>query len=394
MAIRSEINEDVLPAQEGEFAPLLLTEETSIWPPVVLAPMAGVTNPPFRRLCRQMGAGLYVAEMVHSRGLADRNARSLKMASFAADESFRSLQIFGADPTEMAAATSFLVEEVGVDHIDINMGCPVRKITGRGCGSALPARPRLMGKVLSAVVRAAGEIPVTTKIRLGLDDDRLTWRDALQATTDSGCRWMGVHGRTAQDHYGGLARWDEIAKVKEASSIPILGNGDIWECWDALRMMRQTGCDGVIIGRGCLGRPWLFRELAQVFNGQEPDAPPSLGEVTSLLLDHARLLVEYFGDRKGILEMRKWCTWYTKGFEGSAGIRQRLQHIDSLDQMAEILAEMDPSLTFPQTALRVIRGKRGGDGRQVHLPHQWLESEEEGGAPPAQHSAAVPWSGG
>ncbi len=394
MALRSEINADVPVAAPGEFAPLPLTNAVSLWPPVVLAPMAGVTNPPYRSLCRRMGAGLYVAEMVHSRGLSERNARTVGMASFADDEPIRSIQIFGADPSDMADAARFLVEEVGVDHIDINMGCPVRKVTGRGSGSALPARPKLMGAVLTAVVRAAGEVPVTTKIRLGLDDDRHTWADALAATTDAGCRWMGVHARTAQAGYSGQADWDWIARITEQATIPILGNGDIWECWDALRMMRATGCDGVIIGRGCLGRPWLFRELAQVFDGTEPADPPALGEVLGVVFEHAELLVEYFGETKGILEMRKWCSWYTKGFPGSAVVREGLQHIDTLVDMRRWLSHLDPDIPFPARALRVPRAKRGHSQDKVHLPHGWLEQEDGESPPPGADSPAVSWSGG
>ncbi len=393
MSLRSEINADVDVARDGEFTPLRLSDTLSVWPPVVLAPMAGVTNPPYRSLCRQRGAGLYVAEMVHAVGLGTRNPKSLQLASFAPDEPVRSIQIFGSDPESMGDAARFLVEEVGAHHIDINMGCPVRKVTGRGCGSALPMRPTLMREVIAAVVRGAGGAPVTTKIRLGVDDEHITWRDALEVSAGEGCSWMGVHARTAKQLYSGSADWSAITEIKSVATIPILGNGDIWEAWDALRMMRQTGCDGVIIGRGCLGRPWLFSELAAVFDGREPADPPNLGEVMVLMREHAELLVAYFGERKAMLEMRKWSAWYTKGFAGAARVRDRLQRIDSFDDLDTALRELDPEAPFPTTALRMGRGKRGGSQSTVHLPHGW-EQLSQLERPAAEHSAAVKDSGG
>ncbi len=386
MSLRSPLNADVPVAAPSEFAPLHLSPSISIWPPVVLAPMAGVTNPPFRALCRRMGAGLYVAEMLHVRGLTEGNAKTLKLASFGADEDVRSIQIFGADPQEMADATRFLVTELGAQHVDVNMGCPVRKITARGGGSALPARPALMRQVLAAVVRAAGDVPVTTKIRLGLDEDTITWPDAVRAAAGEGCRWIGVHARTAAQLYGGHARWEELARVKDlartlpappgcdpARGFPVLGNGDVWESWDALRLLRQTGCDGVIIGRGCLGRPWLFRELAAVFEGCEPEDPPALGEVLGILREHAGLLYDFLGEPHAMRELRKWCGWYLKGFDGSVVVRDALQRVRSLVELDAGLARLDPGQAFPVRALRVARAKRGGGQDGVHLPQGWLD---------------------
>ena len=375
VSLRSQVNVAVQLARPGEFAPLQLSPSLPIWPPVVLAPMAGVTNPPYRSLCRRQGAGLYVAEMLHARGLAERNAKTVGLASFGADEAVRSIQIFGADPVAMGEATRFLVQELGVHHIDINMGCPVRKVTSKGGGSALPARPALMRQCLRAVVSAAGDVPVTAKTRLGIDDERLTWFDAVTACADEGIAWLGVHARTAAQHYAGQARWNVLGEIKAAATIPILGNGDIWEAFDALRMMRATGVDGVIIGRGCLGRPWLFRELADVFDGREPAAPPNLGAVLDVLREHARLLAGFFGERKGMLEVRKWCTWYTKGFAGSAQVRAALQHIETLDQLERGLSALDPELAFPASALRVARGKSGGEQEHVALPKGWLDKD-------------------
>ncbi|MFT7465187.1 MAG: nifR3 family TIM-barrel protein [Pseudohongiellaceae bacterium] len=373
MPTRSQINADVPLAAPGEFAPLSLGEKISVWPPVVLAPMAGVTNPPYRSLCRRQGAGLYVAEMLHARGLAERDQRTVSMASFGDDETVRSIQIFGSDPVAMGGATEYLVEELGVHHVDINMGCPVRKVTARGGGSALPARPQLMARCLAAVVKAAGSVPVTVKMRLGLDDEHFTWQDAVDIAADEGAKWIGVHARTAAQLYSGNARWEVLGDIKARARLPVLGNGDIWESFDALRMMRSTGVDGVIIGRGCLGRPWLFRELADVFEGREPAEPPSLGEVLKILREHGRLLVDFFGERKGVLELRKWCAWYTKGFPNSSQARNALQRIESLAAMDELLAGMDPSLPFPQKALRISRGKRGGSQEKVALPPSWLD---------------------
>ncbi len=386
MSLRSAVNADVPVASPGEFRPLSLAEDLAVWPPVVLAPMAGVTNPPYRTLCRAQGAGLYVAEMVHARGLAEGDAKTLGLASFDDAEDVRSIQIFGADPPAMESAARFLVEEVGADHIDINMGCPVRKVTSRGGGSALPARPALMREVVASTVRGAGGKPVTVKTRLGLDDDHMTWQDAVDVAAGEGARWIGVHARTAAQLYSGKARWELLADIKDRSTIPVLGNGDVWEAFDALRMMRATGCDGVIIGRGCLGRPWLFRELADVFEGNEPADPPRLGDVLRILLEHAGLLVEFFGERKGVLELRKWCSWYTKGFPGAADVRKGLQTIASLEEMRGYLAQLDPDLPFPEKALRMSRAKRGGSQDKVSLPPGWLDLgareavEQRGGA--------------
>jgi nifR3 family TIM-barrel protein len=226
--------------------------------------------------------------------------------------------------------------------------------------------------VLAAVVRAAGSVPVTVKVRIGLDDEHITWPQAVDIAADEGAAWFGMHARTSKALYSGKAQWDEIARLKERARLPILGNGDIWEAFDALRMMRHTGCDGVIIGRGCLGRPWLFRELAEVFAGAEPSDPPNLGEVLLILREHAGLLVEFFGERKGVLEMRKWCAWYTKGFDGAASVRKGLQRINSLDEMDRWLEELDPDVPFPREALRLGRGKRGGSQPRVSLPEGWL----------------------
>src|SRR5690606_30077985 len=270
---QSPINRDVPPAAEGEFAALQLGP-LRVWPPVVLAPMAGVTNYPFRALCRRFGAGLYVSEMITARPLVEGNQKTLRLADFGPDETPRSLQLYGVNPHYVNGAVRRLVGEGRVDHIDMHFGCPVPKVTRRGGGSAIPVKPRLLAAIVRAAVQAAGsngqQVPVTIKFRLGIDDELITFRDAGRVGEEEGCAAVGLHARTAAQLYDGVARWEHIGEMKSVVRIPVLGNGDIWEAQDALLMMRTTGCDGVIVGRGCLGRPWLFRDLADVFQGRTP----------------------------------------------------------------------------------------------------------------------------
>ncbi len=262
---RSPLNRDVPPARQGEFRPVAIGP-FSVWPPVVLAPMAGVTNPPFRTLCRHYGAGLYVSEMITARALVEGNRKTLLLASFDPAETTRSLQLYGTDPHYVGEAVRFLVGEGRIDHLDMNFGCPVRKVTSKGGGAAIPLKPRLLRNIVRAAVQAAGLVPVTIKFRIGIDERYHTHLEAGRIAQEEGCAAVALHARTAAQLYDGEARWDEIARLKQAvTRIPVLGNGDIWEAEDALRMMRATGCDGVVVGRGCLGRPWLFRDLADVF---------------------------------------------------------------------------------------------------------------------------------
>jgi len=388
---RSELNAGVAVARPGEFAPLGIGP-LQVDPPVVLAPMAGVTNAPFRRLCRRFGAGLYVSEMITARALVERNRRTLQLAGFAPDEKPRSLQLYGVDPHYVGEAVSFLVGEGRVDHIDLNFGCPVRKVTRRGGGAAIPLKPRLLRNIVRAAVARAGDVPVTIKFRLGVDDAHPTFRDAGRIGADEGCAAVALHARTAAQLYDGEAEWDAIAELKAAvPEIPVLGNGDVWEAWDALRMMRQTGCDGVVVGRGCLGRPWLFRDLADVFAGREPASPPRLGEITPLMLDHAELLVDWVGEGAGIRSFRKHAAWYTKGFKGSARLRQRLTRAETFAELAGLLEDVDGDEPFPAHALRVPRGKSGGRQR-VALPDGYLDELDDATPPPAE--AEDPASGG
>src|SRR2546426_8711181 len=293
---QSVVNRDVRPAKSGEFAALRVGPIT-VWPPVVLAPMAGVTNYPFRAVCRRFGAGLYVSEMINARPLVDGQGKTLKLADFGPDESPRSLQLYGTDPYYVAEAVKRLVDEGRIDHLDMNFGCPVPKVTRKGGGAAIPVRPNLLRNIVRAAVSNAQNIPVTIKFRMGINADYLTFLTAGRVAEDEGCAAVGLHARTAAQLYHGHASWDAIAELKQAVKIPVLGNGDIWEAEDALRMMRQTHCNGVIVGRGCLGRPWLFRDLADVFNGCEPLDPPHFGEVLEIMFRHAQRLSDWFGER-------------------------------------------------------------------------------------------------
>ncbi|MCH2110335.1 MAG: tRNA dihydrouridine synthase DusB [Polyangiaceae bacterium] len=371
---KSDLNKDVPPASEGEFQPLQLGN-LEVWPPVVLAPMAGVTNYPFRSLCRHYGAGLYVSEMITARPLVEGREKTLRLADFGADESPRSLQLYGVDPHYVGKAVERLVGEGKVDHIDMNFGCPVRKVTRKGGGSALPLRTTLLRNIIRSAVRAAepAKVPVTIKFRLGINDELFTWKDAGTIGEDEGCAAVGLHARTAAQLYDGEARWEKIGELKQLLKIPVLGNGDIWEAADALRMMRQTGCDGVIVGRGCLGRPWLFRDLAAVFQGKEPQNPPSLGEVGEVMVEHASLLADWIGEGPALRAFRRHATWYTKGFRGSAKARARFMKVSSMEELKEVVASLQQDQPFPPEAMRVPRGKTSGT-QTVSLPEGILEN--------------------
>jgi nifR3 family TIM-barrel protein len=386
-----EQNRDVLPAAENEFAPVSIGP-LRVWPPVLLAPMAGITNYPFRALCRDFGAGLYVSEMITARALVERNAKTLKLSGFNPEEEPRSLQLYGTDPRYVGEAVAWLVGENRVDHIDMNFGCPVRKVTRKGGGAAIPARPRLLARIVRAAVQNAGSVPVTIKFRLGIDDAVSTFLDAGHVGEEEGCAAVALHARSAAQLYDGEANWEAIAELKQAvRSIPVLGNGDIWEAGDALRMMRTTGCDGVVVGRGCLGRPWLFRDLADIFDGRMPQTPPRFGEIATIMLRHAGLLVEWFGERIGVKSFRKQATWYTKGFPGSPRLRERLIRIETLADLEQALRSADPDAPFPPEAMRLKRGKKAGR-QTVALPEGYLD-DRLSDSPPGP-DAEVPVSGG
>jgi nifR3 family TIM-barrel protein len=360
--------------------PLTIGPYTSATP-VVLAPMAGITNPGFRRLCREQGGGFYVCEMITSRGLVERNPLTFQMIAFDADEYPRSLQLYGVDPVAMGRAVRMVVERDLADHIDMNFGCPVPKVTRRGGGAALPYKRRLFEAIVRASVANADGRPVTVKMRIGIDDERHTYLDAARRAADAGVAAVSLHARTAAQRYSGEADWSAIARLRDAlpAELPVLGNGDIFCADDALQMVATTGCDGVVVGRGCLGRPWLFGDLEAAFAGQPLPTPPDLGRVMATMRRHAELLCAHMGDYKGIRDMRKHIAWYLKGFPVGPEVRRRLGMVESLDELAELLGELDPGIPFPADA-EGPRGRQGSPGRVV-LPEGWLDDPDDAAVP-------------
>ena len=342
--------------------------------PVVLAPMAGITNAAFRRLAAEQGAGLYVCEMITSRGLVERQPKTLSMLVFDPLEQTRSVQLYGVDPRHVGDAVRILVGELGVHHVDFNFGCPVPKVTRKGGGAALPWKRDLLRAILTEAVRAADPygVPITMKTRMGIDRDHLTYLDAGTIAEDTGCAAIALHGRTADQHYSGTADWTAIAALKDHVGIPVLGNGDIWEAADAVRMMAETGCDGVVVGRGCLGRPWLFRHLAAVFTGQPIAEPPHLGEVAAMVRRHGELLAELLGEPRGLTDLRKHMAWYFKGFVVGGDVRAALGKVSSLDELDTLLTRIDTDQPFPASEVGVPRGRQGSP-RRVVLPEGWLD---------------------
>ncbi len=357
--------------------------------PVVLAPMAGVTNVAFRTLCRElerslMGtvSGLYVCEMVTARALVERHPGTLHMTAFAPEESPRSLQLYTVDPATTYAAAKMIVEENLADHIDMNFGCPVPKVTRRGGGAALPYKRRLFGQIVAAAVRATADadVPVTVKFRVGIDDAHHTHLDAGRIAEAEGAAAVALHARTAAQRYSGTADWAQIAALKEAvTTIPVLGNGDIFEARDALAMMAATGCDGVVIGRGCLGRPWLFAELSAAFTGAAAPTPPTLGEVAGIIRRHGELLAEHFGEDKGMRDIRKHIAWYLHGLPAGSALRRSLALVTTLDGLDELLARLDPTVPFPAAATGP-RGRQGSPAK-VALPEGWLTDPDDCAVP-------------
>jgi nifR3 family TIM-barrel protein len=350
-------------------------------PPVVLAPMAGVTNGPFRALCRRFGAGLYVSEMVTARALVEGNAKTWRMVA-RDGAGTHSVQLYGVDPATMGEAVRRLVGEAGVDHVDLNFGCPAPKVTRKGGGAALPAHPVLLGRVVAAAVQAACGVPVTIKFRMGLDDRCLTYLETGRIAAGEGVAAVALHARTAEQHYAGTADWSAIAALKQAvPGIPVLGNGDIWEAGDALAMLRATGCDGVVIGRGCLGRPWLFRDLADAFAGRTVAPAPALGEVAAVMRDHVRGLVAWFGPDRGAREMRKHVSWYLLGYPVGAQARQAFQTSGSLEEVEQVLDGLDATAALSTAEVPRPRGHSHGP-RRVVLPAGWLDDVTDPSPPP------------
>ena len=359
--------------------------------PVVLAPMAGITNPGFRRLCREQGAGFYVCEMITSRGLVERNPLTFRMIAFDADEHPRSLQLYGVDPATVGVAVRTVVDEGLADHVDLNFGCPVPKVTRRGGGAALPYKRRLFERIVNAAVGNAGRVPVTVKMRIGIDDEHRTHLEAGRIAAGAGVAAVALHARTASQRYSGTADWSEIARLRDSlpAELPVLGNGDIFSAADALAMVAETGCDGVVVGRGCLGRPWLFGDLEAAFAGRPLPTAPTLGQVATTLRRHAELLRDHMGRDKGIRDVRKHIAWYLKGFAVGSETRRRLGLVGSLEELDELLATLDLDQAFPADA-EGPRGRQGSPGRVV-LPEHWLDDPDD---PSVPFGAELEHSGG
>jgi nifR3 family TIM-barrel protein len=346
--------------------------------PVVLAPMAGITNTAFRRLCREYGAGLYVSEMITSRALVERTTNTMRLITHHESETPRSIQLYGVDPKTIGEAVTMLVAEDRADHIDLNFGCPVPKVTKKGGGAALPWKLELFRAIVERAVSSAGSIPVTVKMRKGIDSDHLTYLEAAKAAEGAGVSAVALHARTADQFYSGHADWDAIGTLNETiSSIPVLGNGDIWSAEDALRMVQQTDCDGVVVGRGCLGRPWLFGDLAAGFRGEDTRYRPSLLEVGRAFRRHAELLVEFFdGDEaRACRDIRKHVAWYFKGYPIGGDLRAQLALVESLQQVDDLLGTLDPEQGYPGEDVEGPRG-RAGSPKRTALPENWLESQD------------------
>jgi nifR3 family TIM-barrel protein len=369
--------------------PLRLADRVVADPPVVLAPMAGITNTAFRQLCRESmsaalapdrAGGLFVSEMITTRALVERNAKTMRMVRFEPDEVPRSIQLYGVDPAVVTAAVRMIVADDLADHVDLNFGCPVPKVTRRGGGSALPWRTVLFSDIVRGAVRAAdGAIPVTVKMRVGIDAEHHTFREAGLRAQDAGVAMVALHARTAADFYGGTADWDAIAELVELLDVPVLGNGDIWEADDALRMAAHTGCAGVVVGRGCLGRPWLFADLAAAYDGRTERALPGLRQVATTMRRHAELLARYLGEQRGVVDFRKHVAWYLKGFSVGSDTRVAMANASSLAELDDLLATLADE-PFPAHVLGHPRGRTTGT-RAVALPQGWLASRESRDVP-------------
>ena len=379
-------------------APGLRIGAIEVATPVVLAPMAGITNAAYRQLCREQAeaglrgvggevggpAGLFVCEMITSRGIVERDRKTLGMLQFDPGERVRSVQLYGVDPMIMGRAAEILIVEHGVDHVDLNFGCPVPKVTRKGGGAALPYKRDRLQAILEATVGAAAryDVPVTMKTRIGIDDEHQTYLDAGRIAERAGCAAIALHGRTARQYYSGSADWTAVARLKEHVDIPVLGNGDVWEAADAATMIEQTGADGVVVGRGCLGRPWLFADLAAKFGsgGTGGQVLPDLGEVARMLCRHAELLAATFGDeRSGLTDLRKHMAWYLKGFPVGGELRRSLAQVSSLAELDELLARLPQDEPFPRHELGLPRGRQGAPRDGVALPAGWLDDTSGAG---------------
>jgi len=390
-----------IPAAEDASTPALRIGRLNLDVPVILAPMAGITNTAFRRLCREYGAGLYVSEMITSRALVERTPESMRLIRHHASETTRSIQLYGVDPKTVSEAVTMLVAEDRADHIDLNFGCPVPKVTRKGGGAALPWKTQLFREIVEGAVTAAGDVPLTIKMRKGIDADHLTYLEAGRIAEGAGVSSIALHARTAAEFYSGTADWSAIERLKnEISSVPVLGNGDIWGAEDALRMMRETGADGVVVGRGCLGRPWLFGDLHAAFSpstssgtgaasGTGSKFEPDLGFVATAFRRHTELLAEFFdGDEdRACRDIRKHVAWYFKGYSVGGDLRARLATVQSLAMMDDLLGQLDWTQPYPGADAEGQRG-RAGTPKRPSLPDRWLDSRDLQETDRAEVSAA------
>ena len=366
-----------LPISNGNFE----NNEVVLTTPVVLAPMAGITNAAFRRLCREQGAGLFVSEMVTARALIERREETFRLIKPGVGETPRSIQLYAVDPVVLGTAVDLLGSENLADHIDLNFGCPVPKVTRRGGGAALPYKRRLFSAIVESAVSAASKygIPVTVKMRVGIDSDHQTFLESAKSAADLGVTWVALHARTAAQLYEGRSDWNKITELVEhlaPTGVPVLGNGDIWSGKDATSMMEQTGCAGVVVGRGCLGRPWLFADLVSAINGEDKRVNPTLFEVRQIMLRHGQLLVEYFeNEDRAMRDIRKHMAWYLKGFSVPREIRANLGMVNSLEHMQQLLSNVVDQ-PYPQEVGDGPRG-RTSHGREVKLPDGWLDDPDE-----------------
>ncbi|MEI6867244.1 MAG: tRNA dihydrouridine synthase DusB [Actinomycetes bacterium] len=356
-------------------------DEVVLSAPVVLAPMAGITNSAFRTLCREQGAGLFVSEMVTARALIERHPETMRLITPGVGETPRSVQLYAVDPTVVGLAVTLLMKENLADHIDLNFGCPVPKVTRRGGGAALPYKRKLFENIVGSAVKAAAPygVPVTVKMRIGIDSDHLTYLEAAKSAANQGVAWVALHARTAAQMYEGKADWSAIANLVEhlkPTGVPVLGNGDIWSGEDGARMMAETGCAGVVVGRGCLGRPWLFADLVQAFEGSSTRSEPTLFQVRELIFRHGQLLVDFFeSEGRAMRDLRKHMAWYLKGFSVPRELRSRFGMVVSMSELDYLLSQLEDQ-QYPAAIGDAPRG-RTSHGRPVSLPDGWLNDPDE-----------------
>ncbi len=312
--------------------------------PLILAPMAGVTDLPFRLLCKEQGAGLICMEMVSAKAIYYKNKNTEQLLEISPKEHPVSLQLFGSDP-EIIAEMAARIEERPFDILDFNMGCPVPKVVNNGEGSALMKNPKLVEEILSRLVKAVKK-PVTVKIRKGFDDDHVNAVEIAKIAESCGVAAIAVHGRTRQQYYSGKADWDIIRQVKEAVAVPVIGNGDLLCAGDVADMREETGCDGFMIGRGAQGNPWIFKQIIHKLETGEDLPRPTVQEVCEMVLRHARLQIETKGEYTGIREIRKHAAWYTAGYKNSAKLRGRINEVESMEDLEKLFLEFGKSQTY------------------------------------------------